>query len=179
MSHHPLWHRPKTSDGSLLPPGLGGHKVSFSGSSKSTDKRQSARPSSRPSTSSNSPSSSPAPQLHQRRTASIQRPGTQTRPSQQPWNETRNLQRINRQSEALSQYALNISEPKPCPLTPHTPDLLSSPLRLPNPNRSSSTTIHSSQYSVPILLCNASSKTIALPISTKLASFIHLQTPSL
>jgi len=110
-SHHSLFHRPKTSHGNLLSPGLGGHQVSFSDSSKSTDKRHSssARPSSRPSSSSNSRPSSPAPQHQQKRAAPApaQRiPSSQTRAYHQPWNESRNLQRINRQSEALWQYEL-------------------------------------------------------------------------
>ena len=104
MSHHSLFHRPKTSDGNLLSPTLGGHKVSFSDSSKSTDKRHSARPSSRPSSSSNSRPSSPAPHQQQRTPSAQRRPSSQTRAFHQGWNETRNLQRINRQSEALWQY---------------------------------------------------------------------------
>lgn len=91
-----LWHRPKTTDANLLPPG---RKVSFSNSSKSSHKRDSGRPS----TASNSRPSSPA--APQRRVASQQRTSSSTRASSQhTWGDNRNLQRINRQSEALWQY---------------------------------------------------------------------------
>ncbi|KAL2050537.1 hypothetical protein ABVK25_009206 [Lepraria finkii] len=103
------WHRPKTADGNLLSPA---HKVSFSDSSKSSEKRNSARPSSRPSSSSNSRGESPAGQ--QRRGNSQQKPATQKR--EQLFGGNRNLQHIDRQSEALRQSSLvspTAPQPKP------------------------------------------------------------------
>ena len=89
MSH--LFHRPKTSDGNLFPV----HKVSFSDSSKSSNKRDSTASNSRPS----------SPAAPQRRATSQQRTPSSTRPSsQQVWGDNRSFQRINRQSEALWQY---------------------------------------------------------------------------
>ena len=94
------WHRQKTADGNPLSPA---HKVSFSDSSKSSEKRNSGRPSSRPSSSSNSRAGdsrteSPAPP---RRKDSQQRLPSHSR--EKPWSSNRNTQLIDRQSEALWQ----------------------------------------------------------------------------
>ena len=133
MSHHSLWHRPKTSDGNLL---TAGHKVSFSDSSKSSNKRDSGRPS----TASNSRPSSPA--APPPRAASQQRASSSTKASsQQIWGDNRNLQRINRQSEALWQYvdlhtplkpsATNdVQDPLFCLQQPNSPNLFSSIMTL-------------------------------------------------
>ena len=96
MSHHSLWHRPKTADGNLLTPG---HKVSFSDSSKSSNKRDSGRPSTASNSRPSSPAAPPDRAAPQQRTSSSKRAS-----SQQVWGDNRNLQRINRQSEALWQY---------------------------------------------------------------------------
>ena len=143
MSH--LWHRPKTSDGNLLTPG---HKVSFSDSSKSSNKRDSGRPS----TASNSRPSSPA--APQQRAASQQRTSSSTRASQQrTWGDNRNFQRINRQSEALWQYVTSML-PRVPPRANHLQD---PPLCLQQPhslNLFSSTTTPSFPCSGPIRLFN-------------------------
>lgn len=132
MSH--LWHRPKTSDGNMLSPV---HKVSFSDSSKSSHKRDSGRPS----TASNSRPSSPHPRAPQQRSSS-------SRASSHIWGDNRNLQRINRQSEALWQYVvlrghrhrLTSQDPLSYPQPPH------------NQNPFSSITTPSFPYSGPIRL---------------------------
>ena len=144
MSH--LWHRPKTSDGNLLNPG---HKVSFSDSSKSSNKRDSGRPS----TASNSRPSSPA--APQPRAASQQRTSSSTRASsQQIWGDNRNLQRINRQSEALWQYV-----DLHAPLAPSATDHLQDPplylQQLHSLNPSSYITTPSFPSSDPIRLFNS------------------------
>ena len=144
MSH--LWHRPKTSDGNLLTPG---HKVSFSDSSKSSNKRDSGRPS----TASNSRPSSPAPPHP--RAASQKRTSSSTRASSQNvWGDNRNFQRINRQSEALWQYVDLDTLCAPC-LTDHLEDQLSYLPQLPNPNLFSSITTPSFPSSAPIQLSNS------------------------
>ncbi|KAL9636039.1 MAG: hypothetical protein Q9164_003081 [Protoblastenia rupestris] len=117
MSHHWLAQRPKTSDGNLLSPV---HKVSFSDSSKSSNKRDSGRPSS----SSNSPRPSSPAHPPQRRPQ-----------SQQTWldrHDSRNLQRINRQSEALwQQTVVSPTAPQPKPFLIYHDSFLS--LLGPNP----------------------------------------------
>lgn len=159
MTH--LWHRPKTSDGNLLTPG---RNVSFSDSSKSSNKRDSGRPS----TASNSRPSSPA--APQPRAASQQRTSPSTRASsQQIWGNNRNFQRINRQSEALWQYV-----DLHAPLATFATDQLQDPLLyLQQPhslNPFSSITTPFFPSSGPTRLFNFLYTTPALPISMKLAS---------
>ena len=142
-----LWHRPKTSDGNLLTPG---RKVSFSNSSKSSNKRDSGRPS----TASNSRPPSPAPAAPQRRVTSQQRTSSSTRASSQHiWGDNRNLQRINRQSEALWQYVTFEAPCAPSP-TDHMEDPPSYLLQPHSPNLFSSITTPSFHYSGPIRLFN-------------------------
>ena len=142
MSH--LWHRPKTSDGMLTP----GHKVSFSDSSKSSKKRDSGRPS----TASNSRPSSPAPS--QPRATGQQRAPSSTRASSHNiWGDNRNLQRINRQSEALWQYVA-LQAPYVPTTTDHLQDLLSCHQQPHSLNPSSSITTPSFPYLAPTRLFN-------------------------
>ncbi|KAL8976283.1 MAG: hypothetical protein Q9205_007676, partial [Flavoplaca limonia] len=99
MSHN-LWHRPRTAEADGT--GHANHKVSFSDSSK--------RDSSRPSASrTNSHTSSP-------RLLSPRGDKDRDRPrSQQPWSDNRAWQRVNRQSEALWQFAPPDISPQPRP----------------------------------------------------------------
>ncbi|KAL9017086.1 MAG: hypothetical protein Q9185_005546 [Variospora sp. 1 TL-2023] len=97
---HQFWQRPRTAD----PDGIGNgtHKVSFSDSSKS-----SKRDSSRHSKNTSQPSS---PQVMSPRILSPK--GEKDRPrSQRTWSENRAWQRVNRQSEALSQESPTILSP--------------------------------------------------------------------
>lgn len=117
MSHW-LSHRPRTSDGNLLSPG---HKVSFSDSSKHSSQK---RDSDRPSSSNNS------------RTASPARPPPARPQSHQPRSDSRNLQRINRRSEALWQYAPPRPTASGAPLINDSPGRLLSHRKLLSPSRS-------------------------------------------
>ena len=163
MSHLNLWHRPKTSDGNLL---SANHKVSFSDSSKSSHKRDSGRPS----TASNSRPSSPA--APQQRTSSSTRAS-----SQQVWGDNRNLQRINRQSEALWQY-VDLHAPLPASVTDHRQDPLLYLQRPLSQNPFSYITTPFCLSWAPIRLSNSLYTTPALPIFMKPASSTPPVTPS-